>query len=148
MFWQKKINSKSYVAGTCINLAFALFFGLPELKDALSLVLMVLCSVGNHIFMVYALNSLIESQLYDGDAVNKKKLFGSIVGKTLFLVVGFVCLIKFSPNKVLQALSLYIFQLIILGLKVLNNDAQNHARSLLIGSVNCYGKWIYFYLSA
>lgn len=120
MFWQKKINSKSYVTGTCINLAFALFFGLPELKDVLSLVLMVLCSVGNHIFMVYALNSLIDSQLYVGDAVNKKKLFGSIVGKTLFLVVGFVCLIKFSPNKVLQALSLYIFQLIILGLSIKN----------------------------
>jgi hypothetical protein len=120
MFWQKKINSKSYLIGTAINVAFAVYFGLPELKDVLSLALMVLCSVGNHIFMVYALSSLIESQLYDGDAPNKKKLFGSIVGKTLFLVLGFVCLIKFSPNKVLQALSLYIFQLIILALSIKN----------------------------
>jgi hypothetical protein len=120
MFWQKKINSKSYIIGTAINFAFAAYFGLPELKDVLTLSLMVLCSVGNHIFMVYALSSLIESQLYDGNAPNKKKLFGSIVGKTLFLILGFVCLIKYSPNKVLQALSLYIFQLIILALSIKN----------------------------
>ena len=120
MSWQKKINNKSYLAGTAINLAFAVFFGLPALIDVASLVLMVFCSVGNHVFMVYAINALIESQLSGGNAVNKKKLFGSIVGKTLFLVLGFICLIKYSPGKVLQALSLYIFQLIILALSIKN----------------------------
>lgn len=120
MFWLKKINNKSYLAGTAINLAFAVFFGLPGLIDVVCLVLMVFCAVGNHVFMVYAINALIESQLTDGDAVNKKKLFGSIVGKTLFLVLGFICLIKYSPQNVLQALSLYIFQLIILALSIKN----------------------------
>jgi hypothetical protein len=120
MSWQKKINSKSYFLGTAINLAFAMYSGQPSLKDVLSLVLMVLCAVGNHIFMVYALSSLIESQMYGSDAPDKKKLFGSIIGKIVILMIGFICLITFSPNKVLQALTLYIFQLIILTLSIKN----------------------------
>jgi uncharacterized membrane-anchored protein len=120
MSWAERIDNKKYIFGSCISVGFAVAVGYPSFSDSWWLVFLVLCSVGNQFFMVRALSALIESRARTGDAPNKWKLFSSVILKTLFLVVGFIGLLSYAPNKVLQSLALYIFQLIIFALSIKN----------------------------
>lgn len=120
MSWQKRISSKSYGFGTFINLAFAIYAGLPEPHLVVFLVYLVASAVLNHYFAVMALSRLVETRTEIDDAPKKIKLFMYLIFKTFFLASGFILLLVYAREKVLQGLLIYIFQLIILGLSIKN----------------------------
>lgn len=118
--WSKRINSKQYAIGSVINAGFAIYAGLPNLWWAWWLVFVVISAVLNHFFTVKALGGLIEARATQTNAQSNVKLFLYLIFKTLFLAAGFICLMVFAPQKILQGLMIYIFQLIILGLSIKN----------------------------
>lgn len=120
MSWVTKIDNKKYLAGTFINLSFAVYAGLPSLAKAWWLSFVSLSAVLNHYFTVRALSQLIENRIETGHKHGKATLFMSLLLKTIFLASGFICLLVFCPDKVLQGLLIYIFQLIILALSIKN----------------------------
>lgn len=120
MSWSKRIDNKKYTFGTLVNLAFAIYAGLPSLRSAWWLSFVAISALLNHYFTVKALSQLIENRIVEGRSHSKLSLVMSLVLKTVFLAAGFVCLLLFSPDKVLQGLLIYIFQLIILALSIKN----------------------------
>ncbi|HXH75083.1 MAG TPA: hypothetical protein VNJ08_08980 [Bacteriovoracaceae bacterium] len=119
MGWSKKIKSSIYASGTIVNLGLAIYIGLPSNMDAWWLSFVIISAVLNHFFTIEALSMLVVKSVKEQVTSTAKILF-YLVFKTFFLASGFVCLLLFVPDKVLQGLMLYIFQLIILGLSIKN----------------------------
>jgi hypothetical protein len=120
MGWARRINSKKYAFGTVVNLGFALYAGLPSHRSAWWLSFVVISAVLNHFFTVEALSKVAEVQTEEKKRGAGTRIFSYLILKTLFLAVGFICLMIFAPDKVLQGLMIYIFQLIIFGLSIKN----------------------------
>lgn len=120
MSWSKRIDTKKYTFGTLVNLGFAIYAGLPSYKSAWWLSFVALSAMLNHFFTVKALSQLIENRIVETRQHSKVSLVMSLALKTVFLAAGFICLLVFSSDKVLQGLLIYIFQLIILALSIKN----------------------------
>ncbi len=120
MSWVKKIDSRKYVLGSSLNLGFAFYSGWPDLSNCLWLSYMVFGAALNHFFTIQVFSRLIESQISSGSSAKKGKLLFNILMKFFFLISAFICLMTFARHKVLQGLSIYIFQLIILFLSIKN----------------------------
>lgn len=118
MAWTKKINSRNYGVGTVINLGFALYAGFPVVLNMWWLSFVVITAIFNQYFTIKALSGMVE----EGIASGRKglKIIFYTVFKMGFLISGFACLMMFAPDKVLQGIMVYIFQLIILGLSIKN----------------------------
>ncbi len=119
MSWKKKIDNKNYVFGTSINFAFALYAGLPQIKNAWWLCYLLISAVLNQFFTILSLSNMVE-RMTEGVASSKFRLMFYLIFKSVFLVSGFICLLIFIPDMVPQGLLIYIFQLIILGLSIKN----------------------------
>ena len=120
MSWTKRIDSKKYGFGTIVNLSLAIYAGLPSKESAWWLSFVAISAVLNHYFTVRALSQLVETRLETGRPQGKGTLFISLILKTVFLASGFICLLVFNSDQVLQGLLIYIFQLIILALSIKN----------------------------
>jgi len=116
MSWSKRINSKQYAIGTAVNLGLSVYAGLPNSITVACLVFLVVSAVANQYFMVKTLSTMVEQRL-GGD---NRRIMLYLLIKTLFLGAGFICLLLFARDKVLQGLAVYIFQLIILCLSIKN----------------------------
>ncbi len=122
MGWTKKISTKKYALGTIANLVLAIYVGLPNPATSWWLSFVIISAALNHYFTIKALGGLVETKAQSGSVVGGAKILFYVVFKTLFLVSGFACLLVYSPDKVLQGLLIYIFQLIILGLSIKNME--------------------------
>jgi hypothetical protein len=120
MSWTKRINSRNYTLGTLINIGFALYAGYPSFVEAWWLSFVVISAVLNHYFTVKAFGTMIDNRINSNSSTRGSRLFFYFLFKTLFLAAGFICLMVFAGNKVLQGLLIYIFQLIILALSIKN----------------------------
>lgn len=118
MAWARRINNRNYAVGTTINLAFAIYAGLPNYMSAWWLTFLILSAVLNHYFTVKALSGLVEQKA--SSAAGGMKILFYMVFKMAFLIAGFACLLIFARDKVPHGLVIYIFQLIILGLSIKN----------------------------
>lgn len=120
MGWSKRINNKNYFIGSAVNLGFATYAGLPSAISTWWLCYIVLSAALNHFFTVEALNYLAETRVKRNLKTSTAKILFYLVFKTLFLISGFIFLVLFARDKVLQGLFIYTFQLIILGLSIKN----------------------------
>jgi hypothetical protein len=118
MAWAKKINTNYYFLGTAFNAGFAVYAGLPSIKNVACLVFVVTSALLNHYFTIKALSGLIE----DGPSTGRRgaKIVFYMIFKMTFLISGFAFLMIYAQEKILQGLLVYIFQLIILGLSIKN----------------------------
>lgn len=118
MAWAKKINTHYYFFGTFINLGFAAYAGSPKILNIACLVFLVVSAVLNQYFTVKALSGLVDGGNISGR--RGAKILFYITFKMAFLISGFAVLMIYAPEKILQGLIVYIFQLIILGLSIKN----------------------------
>lgn len=84
------------------------------------MVYLVISAILNQYFTVKVLSRLVENKSVIDDKRSKLKLFLYLLFKMFFLASGFICLLVYARDKVLQGLTIYIFQLIILGLSIKN----------------------------
>lgn len=120
MSWNAKINSKIYIAGVLANIALAWFFSGGEIDVFTSLLIMIITTVVSQYFNIRGMSQLITGRVERKQSFSSAHMLGHFALKIFFLIIGLVCLMVFTPDKVLQGLILYIFQLIILTLSIKN----------------------------
>lgn len=120
MSWNAKINSKIYIAGVLANIALAWFFSGGEIDVFTSLLIMIITTVVSQYFNIRGMSQLIAGRVERKQSFSPAQMLGHFALKIFFLIIGLICLMVFTPDKVLQGLILYIFQLIILTLSIKN----------------------------
>lgn len=120
MSWNAKINSKIYIVGVILNVCLAGFFSGGELDVFTSLMIMIITTVVSQYFNIRGMGQLIVARVERKQSFSSSQMLFHFALKMFFLILGLVCLMVFTPDKVLQGLILYIFQLIILALSIKN----------------------------
>ncbi len=120
MSWAQKINNKIYFAGLALNIGVAWFFSDGDFRTFTWLMVMLLTTVFSHYFNIKGMLQLIGQRIQGKRTLGHWQMLGHFGLKLILLIIGLVCLMVFIPNKVLQGLILYIFQLIILVLSIKN----------------------------
>ena len=102
------------------NIALAWFFSGGEIDVFTSLLIMIITTVVSQYFNIRGLSQLIAGRVERKQRFSSAQMLGHFALKIFFLIIGLICLMIFTPDKVLQGLILYIFQLIILTLSIKN----------------------------
>lgn len=120
-----KFSLKSYLLLTCIGaLALLLFEGL-NLHSAILVMSITLASTANHLILYFAMRSVVLRQAGLESGINSSRFFSLKIGSLLVLkmiILGgtFYMAVEMFREKILIALLMYIFELIVFVLSIKN----------------------------
>lgn len=112
---KNKLNLINYSLGTIINAVIVYLLASETSEEFYLQLSVVICAALNQIMLIKG--TLV---ILDPNITNKKGLKSSlyIFGKTLILGLSFYIIATNAPHKLLNAVIIYIFQLIILALSI------------------------------
>lgn len=120
MSWVQRINSKTYIVGSLLNVGLAWYFSDSNVTVFAWLCFLVFTTALSHYFNIRGMSKLIAHRVERKQSLGSGQMLTFLALKLILLIIGLICLMVFTPHKVLQGLILYIFQLIILSLSIKN----------------------------